>query len=138
MHLIFAVVVLSHRELVQLIGEMIGRSRIRVPARINRVRGSLALAVCCCSDLTIHEAAVIVDAEVLAFEALEAAGRNMADLAAELADRTVAGGAATTTPSIITAGLGAGGGCRRVGVDRLPLPAMIRAIRRIGARLEQR
>jgi hypothetical protein len=88
-HLIIAGVVFLHRELVKVIGEVVGGSGVHVPAGVNGVRACLARGSCC-SNLALHVPAVVVDAEVVLLEALEAAGCFVAGLVADLADRTVA------------------------------------------------
>ena len=89
MNLVTAVVVLLHRELVELIGEVVGGSGVHVPSRVDIVGGCLAMGSSR-SDLTIHVATVIVNAEVIGFEPFEASRGDMTDLVTNLTDGTVA------------------------------------------------
>jgi hypothetical protein len=72
--LIGAGVVLLHRELVEVVCEMVGGAGIHIPPGINIVSSGLATMAMCCSssDLTVHVATIIIDAKVLGFEPLEA------------------------------------------------------------------
>jgi hypothetical protein len=78
MDLPFTLVGLLHLHLLEVIGEVVGGTRIHIPTRINRK--SLGRAMrdnVIHSKLTSHKLAIIVDTQKLALKALEATRGEM-------------------------------------------------------------
>jgi hypothetical protein len=69
MYLGITVVVVLHRELVQLVDEVVGGVGIHVPPGVDEVRACLSMSGCC-SNLTVHVLTIIVDAELNQLKAL--------------------------------------------------------------------
>jgi hypothetical protein len=102
-NLIIAAVVLLHRELVEVVREMIGGAGVHIPAGVNRVRARLTVAMSSgSSNLAVHVATIIINAEVVLLKPFKAARGFVAWLVTYLTYRAVSTTAITRAQASIT------------------------------------